>query len=380
MEEDIKKGNSTTKKIFYIFLVVLVFGIILFLINYFKLGGEEYNSKNTASVIDTILNKEEPKYPPLDKEAYDKKILFLANNPVIPTPEPKYDTKTGELIPPKPSKPTIWPKKTVYPKDGAILPFNRIVAYYGNLYSKKMGVLGEYEESVMLEKLANTVKEWELADPSTPVIPAIHYIATVAQGEAGKDGKYRARMPDSEIQKVLKIAEKANAIVFLDIQVGLSNIQNELPYFKKYLELPNVHLGIDPEFSMKTGVRPGKVVGTMDGETDVNFAINYLSQIVKEYNLPPKVLVVHRYTRNMLTNSQKIKPTEEVQVVIHMDGWGGKQHKISTHKLYIYPEPVQFTGFKIFYKNDIKEKGTTIYSPSELLSKLSPLPSYIQYQ
>src|ERR1700729_182622 len=37
-----------------------------------------------------------------------------------------------------------WPVKTAYPEAGAILPFKRIVAYYGNLYSKKMGVLGEY--------------------------------------------------------------------------------------------------------------------------------------------------------------------------------------------------------------------------------------------
>ena len=36
-----------------------------------------------------------------------------------------------------------WPVKTAYPEAGAILPFKRIVAYYGNLYSKKMGVLGE---------------------------------------------------------------------------------------------------------------------------------------------------------------------------------------------------------------------------------------------
>ncbi len=377
--EDVKKGNSKAKKIFYIFLALLV---VLLIILYFfpiNLGGENYNSKNTASVIDTILNKEEPKYPPLDKEAYDAKLIALANNPVLPVPPPKYDEKTGELIPPPVPKPTLWPKKTVYPNPGAILPFNRIIAYYGNLYSKKMGVLGEYEESIMLAKLDAEVKKWELADPSTPVVPALHYIAVVAQGDAGKDGKYRARMPDAEIQKVLKMAEKINAIVFLDIQVGLSNIQNELPYFKKYLELPNVHLGIDPEFSMKTGVKPGKVVGTMDGEADVNYAINYLSEIVKEYDLPPKVLVVHRYTRNMLTNSQKIKPTPEVQVVVHMDGWGGKQHKISTHKLYIYPEPVQFSGFKIFYKNDIKQVGTTIFEPNELL-KLNPQPSYIQYQ
>jgi hypothetical protein len=37
-----------------------------------------------------------------------------------------------------------WPVRSAYPNPGAILPFNRIVAYYGNLYSRNMGVLGEY--------------------------------------------------------------------------------------------------------------------------------------------------------------------------------------------------------------------------------------------
>lgn len=369
----------------YIWIIIVLVCVGVFLVFFapktvgnisYKNGEKTEKKENSEKVLG---EEKKVELPPLDIDAYNAKILALANNPVLAVPEPEYDPKTGELIPPPAPKPTLWPKKTVYPNPGAILPFNRIVAYYGNLYSKKMGVLGEYEESVMLAKLDAEVKKWELADPETPVVPALHYIATVAQMDAGRDGKYRARMPYAEIDKVLKMAEKIDAIVFLDIQVALSDIQTELPYLRKYLELPNVHLGIDPEFSMKTGARPGKVVGTMDGEIDVNFAINYLSQIVREFNLPPKVLVVHRYTRNMLTNSQKIKPTPETQVVIHMDGWGGKQHKISTHKLYIYPEPVQFSGFKIFYKNDIKQPGTTIFEPSELL-KLSPQPSYIQYQ
>lgn len=364
-------------------LITLVLILVAILVFFFVSSDVEnisYTNEEKTENSEKVLGEEKKiELPPLDTQAYDTKILSLANNPVLPVLPPKYDEKTGELIPAPTPKTPLWPKKTVYPNPGAILPFNRIIAYYGNLYSKKMGVLGEYPEDVILAKLTEEVKKWEIADPATPVIPALHYIAIVAQLDPGRDGKHRARMPDAQIQKVLKMAEKSNSIVFLDIQVGLSDIQTELPYLKKYLELPNVHLGLDPEFSMKTGARPGTRVGTMDGELDVNFAINYLSEIVREFNLPPKVLVVHRYTRNMLTNSQKITPTPEVQVVIHMDGWGGKQHKISTHKLYIYPEPVQFSGFKIFYKNDIKEKGTTIFEPSELL-KLSPQPSYIQYQ
>lgn len=325
-----------------------------------------------------------PVIPPFDPIAYDKKLNEIANNPVPPGPttktvkDPKTGVETTVTIPPKPTPPNIWPVKTVYPNAGAILPFNRIIAYYGNLYSTKMGVLGEYKEEEMLARLDAEVKKWNAADPNTPVIPALHYIAVVAQGSAGADGKYRARMPHTEIEKVLAIAEKINAIVFLDIQLGFSTVETEVPLLEKYLKLPNVHLGIDPEFSMKGSIRPGKVVGTLDA-ADINFASNYLANIVKANNLTPKVLVIHRYTQKMVTSYKLIKTLPEVQIVMHMDGWGGQAKKINTYQQFIYKEPVQFTGFKLFYKNDVFDPGTTLMTPESLL-KLNPQPVYIQYQ
>ena len=44
---------------------------------------------------------------------------------------------------------------------GAMLPKNRIVAYYGNPHSKKMGVLGEYPEQEMLAMLDKHVADVE---------------------------------------------------------------------------------------------------------------------------------------------------------------------------------------------------------------------------
>jgi hypothetical protein len=162
------------------------------------------------------------------------------------------------------------------------------------------------------------------------------------------------------------------------VQVGFSNVQTEVPLLEKYLKLPNVHLAIDPEFSMKTGIRPGKVVGTLDA-TDINFASNYLANLVRENNLTPKILIVHRYTQKMVTNYKQIKTMPEVQLIMNMDGWGGEAKKIGTYKNFIYPEPVQFTGFKLFYKNDVITPGTTLMTPTSLL-KLNPQPIYIQYQ
>jgi len=357
---------------------------------------EFFDSVVSYSKSDQIINIEKIKnkpivkiIPPLDVVAYDKKLNEIANNPPDPivyhtvsktvVENGKTITKNvKEPISSQPVKTHLWPVKTVYPNAGALLPFNRIIAYYGNLYSTKMGVLGQYPEAEMFAKLDAEVTKWEVADPSTPVIPALHYIAVVAQGSAGDDGMYRARMPSAEIDKVLAMAEKINAIVFLDIQVGFSKVEKEIPLLEKYLKMPNVHLGIDPEFSMKGTIRPGKIVGTLDA-ADINFASNYLANLVKENNLTPKILVIHRYTQKMVTNYKLIKTLPEVQIVMHMDGWGGEAKKIGTYKNFIYPEPVQFTGFKLFYKNDVLEPGTVLMTPSNLL-KLNPQPVYIQYQ
>jgi len=295
--------------------------------------------------------------PALDTLQYDSLMKRLANG-----------DKTGR-----------WPVKTqAYPLPGAILPFNRIVAYYGNMYSKNMGVLGQYEPKEMLAKLKGEVKVWEAADTLTPVIPALHYICVTAQADAGRNGLHNLRMPFSQIDKVLDMAKQINALVFLDIQVGFSTVQTELPLLEKYLRMPNVHFGIDPEFSMKEGSVPGKRIGTFDAD-DINYVTGYLSNLVKKYNLPPKVFVIHRFTKRMVTNYKDIKLRNEVQVVMDMDGWGGPDLKKGTYQYFISQEPVQFTGFKLFYKNDIKNAPHRMLTPKEVLN-LKPSPIYIQYQ
>ena len=271
-----------------------------------------------------------------------------------------------------------WPVKADYPRAGAILPFKRILAYYGNLYSKQMGILGELPEAQMLEKLQGEIKRWQAADTTMEVVPALHYIAVTAQGSPGAGGKYRLRMPFKEIDKVLVMAEKIKALVFIDIQVGLGSVQEEVPQLEKYFKMPHVHFGIDPEFSMKTGAKPGSVIGSFDA-ADINYVTNYLAKIVKENNLPPKILVVHRFTQAMVTNYKQIKLQPEVQIVMDMDGWGMQARKINTYRQFIYKEAIQFTGFKLFYKNDFREPNSRIMTPEEVL-KLKPQPVYIQYQ
>lgn len=305
-----------------------------------------------------------------------KAAAFAAQTSATRKSASKIKYNAGES--PEYAKKCGWPVNCPTLLPGSILPSKRIVAYYGNPLSKRMGALGEFPKDEMLQRLKGEAAKWQAADPATPVQPALHLIAVVAQGAPGKDGKYRMVMPDKVINQVYGWAKEAGAIMFIDIQTGHDDIRAVLPRFEWILKNPDVHLGIDPEFNLiKSGKKPGKKIGTYDA-ADINYASGYLKQLVKKYNLPPKVFTIHRFTRNGVTNSKNIVLTPEVQIVMHMDGWGAPWLKRDSYKDYVVSEPVQYTGFKLFYQNDTK-KGDPLLTPQEVL-KLNPKPLYIQYQ
>jgi len=270
---------------------------------------------------------------------------------------------------------SLWPVKTAPPLPGSILPAHRIVAFYGNPRSKRMGILGEFPPDVMLRKLDDEVAAWNAVDPSHPVQPALHLIVEVADRVPGPSGKYRTRHDSATIEKVYGWARSRNAILFVDLQVGQSTLQDELPWIEKFLVRPDVHLAIDPEFSMKKGGIPGHRVGTYDA-ADINYAIHFLADLVRQHGLPPKILVVHRFTVPGVTHADRIVLDPNVQVVIEMDGFGPPWMKRDTFWRVIKEEPVQFAGWKQFTKRRNDDPPT----PRGDILRLWPVPLYIQLQ
>ena len=61
-----------------------------------------------------------------------------------------------------------------------------------------------------------------------------------------------------------------------------------------------------------------------------------------------------------------------------MDGFGSKEKKYGTYNYVVALEPVQFTGIKLFYKNDARSFSGML-TPAEVLN-LTPAPIYVQYQ
>jgi len=270
---------------------------------------------------------------------------------------------------------SLWPVKGPAPLPGSILPAKRIIAFYGNPLSKRMGILGELESEEMLRKLDAEVAAWTRLDPAHPAQPALHLIVLVAQPVPGTSGKYRTRHDSAMIEKVYGWARSRKALLFVDLQVGQSTLQQELPWIEKFLVRPDVHLGIDPEFSMKGGGIPGRRIGTFDA-SDINYATRFLADLVDKHKLPPKILVVHRFTPKGVTNYKAIKLDPRVQFVMHMDGFGPPFLKRDTYWRDIKREPVQFAGWKQF----TKAKNDKPPTPRSEILRLWPVPLYIQIQ
>ncbi|HEX5634551.1 MAG TPA: hypothetical protein VFX50_15020, partial [Gemmatimonadales bacterium] len=142
-----------------------------------------------------------------------------------------------------------------------------------------------------------------------------------------------------------------------------------------WLAQPDVHLAIDPEFAMPAGQRPGHRIGTLDA-AEINPVLQRLVRLVDSLGLPPKVVVIHRFTGPMLTNERALLRDPAVQLVIQMDGWGTPPLKRATYRDVVVRRPVQYTGFKLF--TTARHDGTPM-APEAVL-RLRPVPLYVQYQ
>jgi hypothetical protein len=255
----------------------------------------------------------------------------------------------------------------------ALLPRHRIVAFYGNPLSARMGILGALEPTEMMWRLAEQADAYARADSTHPVLPALQLVTVVAQHSPGTDRLYRARMPDSLVERVAGWAESRGWLLFLDVQIGRSTVYTEVKRLLPFLSRPYVHLAIDPEFAMRSDQVPGRVIGSLDA-ADINEAVELLAGVVEEKSLPPKILVVHRFTTRMLTGVERIRLDPRVQIVIDMDGFGRPGLKRDSYRYCVALEPVQFAGFKLFYQQD-----RPLMAVTDVLA-LKPVPLFVLYQ
>ncbi len=296
------------------------------------------------------------------------RVQTLATPTAVPieTPAPARVEPTPVVLPLVTAVPTPDPSRP-------LLPDHRIVAYYGNPLAKQMGVLGELAPTDMLSQLKQQVAAIAAADRTRTVLPALELVTPAAQADPGDEGLYRARMKTEVIEQVAQWAEANQALLIVDVQPGRSSVAEEVDALLPFLRRPYVHLALDPEFAMPAGRAPGEVVGTMDASA-INGAIRTLADLVISEHLPPKVLIVHRFTEGMLTNYAEIRPDPRVQVVVTMDGFGPPPLKLAQYDEYVHNQLVERAGIKLFYHHDVP-----LLTPQQIVD-LDPFPDLVIYQ
>ena len=260
----------------------------------------------------------------------------------------------------------------VDPAINSVLSNTLLVTWYGNPNDPRMGVLGQYAGEDLAQRLEKQAAAY--ADLTNKRIqPGYELVAVVAQGSPGADGMWRRRESPNVIDSMLQQARAHGFKLILDVQLGQSTVQDELAYLRPWLKQPDVYLALDPEFDMWSGQTPGVEIGhTMAYE--VNYAINYLHDLIIQYGLPPKVLIVHQFTLHMLPDKQNITRSPNVDLVLDMDGFGSQALKLDTYRTVMDQGQLDFAGIKLFYDQD-----SNMFTPAQVM-KLNPVPSVVIYQ
>lgn len=209
------------------------------------------------------------------------------------------------------------------------------------------------------------------------VLPVLEVITTIVQPRPGRDGKYRFRISEAQIETYHRAARAHKALLLLNIQPGRARFIDEAKAYEKWLKEPDVGLALDPEWAMGPGERPGTVFGHTTGAA-LNDVASYLSDLTREHQLPEKVLVYHQLTPRIVRSEAALKDHKGVALVKSVDGIGARADKEATYRRVIKTLPPHVhAGFKLFYDED-RESGP-LMTPKEVMA-LKPRPEYVLYE
>ena len=257
------------------------------------------------------------------------------------------------------------------PRGGrSVLPEHRVVAYYGAPQSRELGALGIGTPRGAARRLAREARKYRRGDRAE--LPALELIAVIANADAGDDGMYRARQEDAVIQRYLRAARRAKALLLLDIQPGRSDFFTETARLEKWLKEPDVGLALDPEWRVGEGEVPGQIIGRV-ASREVNATSAWLAQLVKEHDLPEKLFVIHQFTDDMVDHT-RVKQREGLDMVLNVDGFGGREVKIAKYRSFAREAKEFHHGFKLFYEED-----TGLMTPRQVL-RMRPRPELVVYE
>lgn len=255
-----------------------------------------------------------------------------------------------------------------------VFPYRRMVALYGHPGDTILGSLGEQPLGAAIVR-AKKVAASYASLTKQPVVPVFEIITTVASASAGSDGNYSNEVPLAKLRPWVKAAGDAGIYVILDLQPGRTDFLTQAKLYTEFLKLPYVGLALDPEWRLKPGQRHMVQIGSVPA-AEINATSAWLAELTAEQHLPQKVFVVHQFRLDMITDRATLNTShDELQMVIHVDGFGSPSQKLDTWRAIRSSAPANiWWGWKNFYDED-----TPTFTPAQT-NALRPSPVLITYQ
>jgi hypothetical protein len=261
------------------------------------------------------------------------------------------------------------PAKAAARKD-RIFPKRRLVALYGAPQLSK-SIIGRKSPGGARKKLNKEVAKYQQKGDD-PVVGGFDLIATIATSTPGRSGLFRDHQSSSVIETYLDTVRRVNGRLLLDIQPGRSTFLKEAKRLRPWLSKPDVDLALDPEWNVGKRGKPGRTEGKVSAG-NLNKVSDFMAGLVREENLPQKVLVVHQFRKGSVRHRADIEQRgDDVAVTLNFDGIGGRKAKRAGYV--DLGAPQLFDGFSLFYRLD---KG--LMSAEQVLG-LEPPPNYVMYQ
>ncbi|GBU26591.1 hypothetical protein R84B8_00101 [Treponema sp. R8-4-B8] len=251
---------------------------------------------------------------------------------------------------------------------------NDILAYYGHPSSRNMGILGRYSIEELDRMLTALAVDYEKVNGGRKVRKAFYLIyGTVwPRGEIGIIG-------NNVLMKYIEYGMKNDILVFIDHQIGRYDPIDSLKKMLPYLQYPNVHLALDPEWRTK---RPMRDIGSIKAE-EINMAQQVMENYLIDNNIPgERMLVIHQFEHTMIKNRAQVKSNfNRVRLIHCADGFGPPDVKRDSYNYNAIASNMPIKAFKLFYNFGIPGAGYDhpLMTPKDVY-KLKPRPYIVMYQ
>ncbi|MDR1231060.1 MAG: hypothetical protein LBK61_06640 [Spirochaetaceae bacterium] len=264
----------------------------------------------------------------------------------------------------------------------SVLETSDILAYYGHPMSSRMGILGRLPIDELYRQLSVEAENYRALSGERDITKAFYIIYGTVQPQ----GRIN-RISKDVLVKWIEYAAERDMIVFIDHQIGRYDPVESLQEMLPYLQYPNVHLALDPEWRTD---KPMEKIGSVTAE-EINRAQKIMENYIVANNLPGKrMLVLHQFKPWMIDekqiNTTTGKPVEvdttsftHVELVHCADGWGNPAQKRGTYTSNATTGPkIPVKGFKLFYKHG-SQYDDPLLTPADVYA-LTPRPQVIMYQ